>query len=138
MYQPGGQPTGAARAAAAGRGGRPVTPAPGHAQARPLHRDAGTVSAVDLDLDLDFSLGDEPVAHAGAASAATPAGRRARRRADGFAASPAPAPRNRSQLDAPDLTLADNSLNMDFDTPAAGIGSGRPAPRRPRLRPTAA
>ncbi|WP_240980375.1 FimV/HubP family polar landmark protein [Ramlibacter agri] len=139
MYRPGGEPgAGAAAAAAAATAGaaafgstQPISAAPAPQAAAP---------AGDLDLDLDFSLGDEPAAPAPAPVAAAPA----------LVARPAPAPAPAEvpplemdfgmppaapapalepvRLDAPGLTLDENSLNFEPSPAPAPAPKAAPAP----------
>lgn len=96
MYQPGGTPTSAAGQATADDGGSifgSTVPASAHAEL------PQTASTVDLDLDLDFSLDDEP---ASAISDVT-----------GGNISPAV----HEQTVTMPVSVADNSLDMNFDLP---------------------
>jgi pilus assembly protein FimV len=94
MYQPGGTPTGATAPPAADDGGSifgSTVPASTHAEL------PQTASSVDLDLDLDFSLDDEPVS---AISDVT----------GGNVSQPV-----HEQTVTMPVSVADNSLDMDFD-----------------------
>ncbi|HEY1227965.1 MAG TPA: FimV/HubP family polar landmark protein [Ramlibacter sp.] len=134
MYKPGGQP-GAAPVASAATGSAlpPADPAFLNTTKQPVVAPAAAsaAAAVDLDLDLDFSLGDEP---APAASSPAPAAK----------AAPAPAAKPEApamdfstqpvQLDAPSLTLPDNSLDFTPEPPVAPA----PAPARAAAAPAPA
>ncbi|HYF19011.1 MAG TPA: FimV/HubP family polar landmark protein [Ramlibacter sp.] len=167
MYKPGGQPSAAAPlmaaagAAAAAGGAAFAAAAQPPAAAQPM-AEAPAASSVDLDLDLDFSLGDdEPDAAAASAPAAAAAASATpeTERTQAFTApvldapldmdfggtqsvqAPAPAPAAEPEpvrLDAPDLTLSENSLSFDLslDTPAAEPAAA-PAPAAAAPAPAA-
>ena len=135
LYRPGGQPTEGSMAAAGGAAGLASAVATQAVQAKPA---APAPSASDLDLDLDFSLGDDgPVtAPAAAPPAVAPAATPVRAASapvpepmpsidmDFDPAAVAPLALNKTQpislparLDAPDLTLSENSLLFSAEPP---------------------
>ena len=135
LYRPGGQPTEGSMAAAGGAAGLASAVATQTVQAKPA---APAPSASDLDLDLDFSLGDDgPVtAPAAAPPAVAPAATPVRAASapvpepmpsidmDFNPAAVAPLALNKTQpislparLDAPDLTLSENSLLFSAEPP---------------------
>jgi pilus assembly protein FimV len=141
MYRPGGQPGDDARAAAAAAVTAPG--AFGATTAVPAVAPEAAAPAVDLDLDLDFSLGDDQPA---AARAATPVTERTvamDQRTQAVEAAPpmpsldmdfgkpAAAPQPEPvRLDAPDLTLNENSLNFSASpvpAPAPQVAAAAPA-----------
>ena len=146
LYRPGGQPTeGSMAAAAAAGGGAGLINAMSATQ--PVRATViGPVPAPpasDLDLDLDFSLGDDepatapaPVQAAAAPAPVAPA------RAPAPTAAPepmpsldmdfdmsatAPAASATTRLDAPDLTLPQNTVSFSAE-PAAAARAPAPAP----------
>lgn len=127
MYKPGGHPGVAASAGAAAL--PPADPAYPNTTRQPATAAAAAASsAVDLDLDLDFSLGDEPAdaAPAPVAKAAPSLATKPQDLAMDFSSqSTQPA-----QLDAPSLTLSDNSLDFSpspLPAPAPAAASSSPA-----------
>jgi pilus assembly protein FimV len=149
LYRPGGQPTeGSMAAAAAAGGGAGLINAMSATQ--PVRATViGPVPAPpasDLDLDLDFSLGDDEPAAAPApvqAVAAPAPVAAARAPAPAPVAQPepmpsldmdfdmsatAPAAASATRLDAPDLTLPENSLNFGAEPAAPAPAARAPAP----------
>ena len=135
LYRPGGQPTEGSMAAAGGVASLASAVATQTVQAKPA---PPAPSASDLDLDLDFSLGDDgPVtAPAAAPPAVAPAATPVRAALapvpepmpsldmDFDPAAVAPMALNKTQpislparLDAPDLTLSENSLMFSAEPP---------------------
>ena len=135
LYRPGGQPTEGSMAAAGGVASLASAVATQTVQAKPA---PPAPSASDLDLDLDFSLGDDgPVtAPAAAPPAVAPAATPVRAALapvpepmpsldmDFDPAAVAPMALNKTQpislparLDAPDLTLSENSLLFSAEPP---------------------
>ena len=158
LYRPGGQPTeGSMAAAAAVGGGAGLISAMSATQpVRPTVLGAAP-AASDLDLDLDFSLGDDEPATAPATmravSAPAPV---AAARAPAPAAepeqmpsldmnfdmsAPAPAPiaaASATRLDAPDLTVSENSLNFSVEPASAAPAAVARAPAPAATPATAA
>ena len=143
LYRPGGQPTEGSMAAAGGAAGFAGALATQAVQAQP----AAAPSASDLDLDLDFSLGDDAPVTAPAAAppaVAPPALRMPAASApvnepmpsldmDFNPAAVATPALDKTQpispparLDAPDLTLSENSLIFSAEPPPAPVKA--PAP----------
>jgi pilus assembly protein FimV len=146
LYRPGGQPTeGSMAAAAAAGGGAGLISAMSATQ--PVKATViGPVPAPpasDLDLDLDFSLGDDEPATAPAPvqAAAAPVAA-ARAPAPAPVAEPEPMPAldmdfdmsatapaaSATRLDAPDLTLPENSLDFGAAPAPAPAAARAPAP----------
>ena len=160
LYRPGGQPTEGSMAAAAAVGGgaglvnamsatQPVRPT--------VLPSASAPAASDLDLDLDFSLGDDEPATAPAPMQAAPApapAAAARAAApapagpepmpsldmdfDMSATAPAPAAASATRLDAPDLTLSENSLNFSAEPAPQSAAARTPASAPTAVPATAA
>jgi pilus assembly protein FimV len=146
MYQPGGQPSGAAPlapAAAAAATGATVASAaaadPFTATSAQPAVEEPPPSVIDLDLDLDFSAGDEPAATAPApivsASAAAPAASLdAPLEMDFGALEPLPAATQPARLETP-APADDDSLS--FDAPLDLTASAAPAPAKAAPAPAA-
>lgn len=144
LYRPGGQPTEGSMAAAAAVGGG-VSLANAMSATQPMQATSAAAGPSDVDLDLDFSLGDdEPVAAAPAPVRAAPAPVAARAPApvepepipsldmDFGLPAPAAAPASvPTRLDAPDLMLSGNSLNLSPEpvkaAPVAPVRAPAPA-----------
>lgn len=141
MYRPGGQPGDDARAAAAAAVTAPG--AFGATTAVPAVAPAAAAPGVDLDLDLDFSLGDDQPPAAPAAAPVTERTVAMDQRTQAVEAAPpmpsldmdfgkpaAAAPQPEPvRLDAPDLTLNENSLNFSASPVpvAAPVAAAAPA-----------
>jgi len=116
MYQPGGQPAGAAPG-----GTSAFSPGGTVAMvAQPVHVPAPTPS-VDVDLDLDFSLGDEPIEPTAPAAISAPPPPPAPARVEPTVSMKAPEP-------AP--------LNMDFSSATVALPTATPP--APAAKPAAA
>ncbi len=112
MYQPGGQPAGAASFNPGGTLAMNTQPAPITATPPPA------APSVDVDLDLDFSLGDEPEIDTAAAAISAPP--------------PAPAPRPPEPTVAMKPQPAPAVMEMDFGSatvalPTAAAPAAKPA-----------
>jgi pilus assembly protein FimV len=140
LYRPGGEPgapgpkpapaPAAAAAPTSAMRTQPMAPAPAVAAVREPEPEP----AADIDLDLDFSLGDEPAA----AQVAAPVSERTQPMQAAsaelmpaldmdFGATQATAAQP-ARLDAPDLTLNENSLNFDLSAPQIPAAAAQAAP----------
>ena len=133
MYKPGGQPTagGSAVAASTAAAAAASTAFLSTGKPSPAPAPAPTeASGVDLDLDLDFSLGDDPVSTAPAPVAPAMVAPTLPEK-DDHVATQTMRPVEPARLDAPDLTVSDNSLDFDpLDLPALSTPPA-PAPAAP-------
>lgn len=111
MYQPGGQPAGAASFNPGGTLAMNTQPAPITATPPPA------APSVDVDLDLDFSLGDEPEVDTAAAAISAPP------------PAPAPAPRPPEPTVAMKPQPAPAVMEMDFGSATVALPTAAaPAP----------
>ncbi|WP_327212937.1 FimV/HubP family polar landmark protein [Ramlibacter sp. Leaf400] len=140
MYQPGGQPSGGGAVAATATAAAAV----GASAAMAATRKAPEAAAPDtgasaMDLDLDFSLDDTPSAPSTSAPGATlgPDSFAAVPSLDmDFASAPTPAAPDAVRLDAPTLSVPDNSLSFTRTEPV-GLSPAAPtsAPAKPAPAP---
>jgi pilus assembly protein FimV len=141
LYRPGGQPSAGATAAAAaasasaGKFGSTV-------QTQAVAAPEPAPSVTDIDLDLDFSLGDEEPPTTSAPSyertqAVEAAPPMPSLDLDFGNEAPPQAPAEPATLDAPDLVLDENSLNLEATLPVGALSAPTPPVSTPAPAPAA-